>query len=194
MADEVARKTERAVAFDSKDFQRDLLRFLYQHLVRYTELTVRHAVKLDHAPPGCDDSDASHPLLASLSRKDESTPLDLLLDESEQRQEAAMASFASSSAAAYLVLTEWHGQSMFGIARYLKISTSYAYRCAARVRESTKAQYPMAWPGKLTRQDVRPWRRERATRAPHQFTFDFDDKLPFPFVEERDASPCGPCL
>jgi hypothetical protein len=47
-------------------YQKLLLSHLYQHLVRYTELQVRHAIRLDHTPLGAGQEDVAHPLMRKL--------------------------------------------------------------------------------------------------------------------------------
>ncbi|MDB5817810.1 MAG: hypothetical protein JWQ11_1450, partial [Rhizobacter sp.] len=50
-----------AFNLDDASSQELVLSHVYQHLVRYTELNVRHAVRLDHSVVGNDDE--CHPLM-----------------------------------------------------------------------------------------------------------------------------------
>ena len=70
----------KGVAVDLLDAasQNLVLSHVYQHLVRYTDLNVRHAVQLDHAPAGGEDGDA-HPLTYLLVSDDGRDPLALLI-------------------------------------------------------------------------------------------------------------------
>lgn len=151
-----------------------LLAHLYQHLVRYTELTVRHAVRLDHAPPGHDEGSDTHPLVRTLTG--DTGVLDgLLAREADQLQETALR-LHGSLAGAYLRLLRHFDQRMAAVSDHLRISTSYAYRRCAQARcvvaQSQHIPVPdvEALPG--------PWRRYRWVRQPTQLAFDFDDELP----------------
>jgi hypothetical protein len=66
------------------DEQEKFLSYLYQHLVRYVELVVRNAVRLDHSTGG-DASDEPHPLLGMLVADDGHDPLVTLLMEEAAR-------------------------------------------------------------------------------------------------------------
>src|SRR5690606_27239109 len=57
MAEAIASRTGRPVDFAVPDFQVLLVRHLSQALVRYAVLNVRHAVRLDPAAAGDDESD-----------------------------------------------------------------------------------------------------------------------------------------
>jgi hypothetical protein len=72
--------------------QKRLLSHLYQHLVRYTELTVRRAVRLDHAPGDAGQDDEAHPLTYLLVSQSGRHPLTEL-----REQEAAAASLRRRS-------------------------------------------------------------------------------------------------
>lgn len=61
------------VDLDAPADVRRLLAHLYQHLVRYTELQVRHAVRLDHSPDG--DEQTPHPLALRLAAQPHFDPL-----------------------------------------------------------------------------------------------------------------------
>jgi hypothetical protein len=78
MATAVAARHERAVDFDDPAFADLLLRYLYQALVRYTELNVRRAVRLDHG--GDDDADAPHWLMNRLAADGGGDPLSCLVE------------------------------------------------------------------------------------------------------------------
>ena len=75
MACNLSARKNVVVEFLNKSFQDLLISHLYQHLVRYTELNVRHAVRLDHAAPDGDQDYESHPLMGSLVSDDGQHPL-----------------------------------------------------------------------------------------------------------------------
>lgn len=156
--------------------QQRLLAWLYQDLVRYTDLRVRHAVRLDHAPPGFDDGDDVHPLARSLRSDAGRNALDPLLDrEADLCSEAALQAHGSL-AAAYVRLLRHFDNRMDAVAGHLLISISYAYRrCAlARCMAAQVLHIPIPDTAGLPG----PWRRYRLGRRQIQLTFDFDEQLP----------------
>ena len=157
--------------------QQRLLAYLYQHIVRYTELTVRHAVRLEHAPSGSDDAEtAVHPLARTLASDGGRDVLDTLM-EREADQSLEVAFHANGSlAAAYVHLLRHFDNRMDATADHLRISVSYAYRrCAqARCLVAHLQHIPIPADGILPG----PWRRYRLIRQPVQLSFDFDEALP----------------
>ncbi|WP_213954907.1 MULTISPECIES: hypothetical protein [unclassified Variovorax] len=156
--------------------QQRLLAYLYQHIVRYTEVTVRHAVRLEHAPGGSDDGEAGHPLARTLASDAGRNVLDALLErEADQSLEIALQSHGSL-AAAYIRLLRHFDNRMDAAANHLRISVSYAYRRCAQARCLAVHLQHIAVPG--TDMLPGPWRRYRLIRQPVQLTFDFDEELP----------------
>lgn len=86
--------------FSNLDYQEKIIGFLYQKLVRRSELNVRYAVRLDHAPAG-EPEDAVHPLLAKLAADEGLEPLAILIEREEAAadHEAEPASYESPAAA-----------------------------------------------------------------------------------------------
>lgn len=160
---------------NEKDQQR-LLAYLYQHIVRYTEVTVRYAVRLEHLPSGYDDGDDVHPLARTLASDAGRNVLDALVErEADQSLEAAL-QVHGSLAAAYVRLLRHFDNRMDATADHLRISVSYAYRRCAQARclaahlQHIPVQGSDILPG--------PWRRYRLIRQPVQLSFDFDEELP----------------
>lgn len=163
IAVDLAEKNGAVIDFDDPVFQDQLLRHLYQHLVKYTETVVRYAVKLDKPIDGEDISAEDHP--AMLRRVDvgnePADPLAQLL-----AREAAAASVVTvtpheSRAAAYVHLLARCNNSMRAAADALRISLSYCYfrfneaKAAVSVQENLRPIVGDAsfLPG--------PWRRFR---------------------------------
>jgi DNA-directed RNA polymerase specialized sigma24 family protein len=156
--------------------QQRLLAYLYQQIIRYTEVTVRHAVRFEHAPSGCDDGEDVHPLTRTLASDAGRNVLDALLErEADQSLEVALQAHGSL-AAAYVRLLRHFDNRMDATADHLRISVSYAYRRCARARCLAEHLQHISVPGT----DILPgpWRRYRLIRQPIQLTFDFDEGLP----------------
>lgn len=168
-----------AANFLDPAFQHLLISHLYQRLVRYTEVKIRHSVRLDQAMPSYDE-DASHPLLRTLVSDEGSHPLIALEREQHEAAQTLSPALEHSQAVAYLVLLHHFGNSMRSVASYLLISKSYAYqRCArARLHVICQQQAPLAGAGVSGQALPRPWRRSRLIRVPDQLAFPFDAELP----------------
>lgn len=158
------------------DDQRRLLSHIYQHLVRYTDLNVRHAVRLDHAPAGGEDGDV-HPLSHLLVSNDGRDPLGELIEHEAQRDLEAKLDGHGSLAAAYVHLLRQCDNRMPAVAEHLRISVSYAYfRCAhARRLAAHMTHIPIP---SVERFAQGAWRRFRLRRPQVQLAFDFEDNLP----------------
>lgn len=191
MAETVSARLHVPIDFLDATFQQVLLSHLYQHLVRYTDLNVRHAVRLDHAAPGDDEHTAAHPLSNMLSSDDGSDPLSLLIAAEEKPCRPSHANEHHSLASAYLMLLDHFGNRMRNVANHLLISTSYAYRCCAKAHLFTGCQHALELAPPVSMTMLRPWRRQRALRIPRQMEFDFDDKLPLAIRESSDYLPAS---
>ncbi|MDA7418045.1 hypothetical protein PGB34_16900 [Xenophilus arseniciresistens] len=113
--------------------QQRLLAHLCQHLVRYTELTVRHAVRLEHGT-GSDGSEDGHPLARTLTSDGGRSVLDALMErDAEQLLERELQAHGSQ-AAAYIQLLRHFDDHMEAVALHLRVSVSYAYRRCAHAR------------------------------------------------------------
>lgn len=157
-------------------FQDLLLRHLYQALVRYTEVHVRHGVRLDHAVGDNMEDNATHPLMNRLASDDGRDPLAHLLIGEEQSNLPDVDAPHPSLAGAWRVLLQDCGQHMPSVARRLLISDSWAYRCCARARDLARSQHPIALAPAEAGQ-LGPWRKQRAWRTPRQLEFDSDSPL-----------------
>ena len=179
MARTLAAKHRIAIDFADPAFQKMLLSYLYQHLVRYTDTTIRFAVRLDHSPGQDTDRATPHPLLNMLTNGDADDPLSLLLASENRPVLPLRADEQHSLASAYLVLLKHLGNRMHSLAKHLLISPSYAYRCCAKARGLVARQHALLLMPPVTAASLKPWRRQRALRIPRQIEFDFADRLPF---------------
>lgn len=170
-----------AMQFADAGYRRQLLSHLYQHFVRYTETTVRRAVRCRRRQGDEDQLD----LLAELLPADESC--DPLYGLSTQAVPEADPDAQLSQASAWLFLVGRSGNEVRRLADHLLISVSHCYRCLAQARDLARRQRPL--PVRCTsRQGVplqpRGWRRCRYERRPTQ--------LRFPFVSEPTLWRPGP--
>lgn len=176
------------------DHQQLLLSHLYQHLVRYTELTVRRAVRLDHSPGGTDGE--AHPLTHLLAADEFSDPLVALMrtrDQCEQLGAETSLDAHQSLASAYFCLLERLGGRMSALADHLLISLSYCYRRCAHARTLAVHQLALPSAAMVTDPGFIPgaWRRYRLRRQPVQLSFDFESDVVL-FVEPLYAESLGP--
>lgn len=176
MSHVVAQRAGVAIDFTDASFQQTLLAHLYQHLVRYTELQVRHAVRLDHPSAGDADSGHASPLLDRLLHGDTKDPLACLLADEARHALAPTSNEHYSVASAYVLLLD-RFKSMYGVARQLRISSSHAYRCCRKARVLAIHQHALALPPAPTVAMLRPWRRQRMERKARQLEFDFSEEL-----------------
>ncbi|MGN6704017.1 MAG: hypothetical protein ACTHKB_13780 [Burkholderiaceae bacterium] len=170
---------------DPKD-QDLLLSYLYQQLVRYTDLHFRYAVRLDHRHDD-DKEDEPHPLLSKLAASELSDPLAALL----VREEAARAEIEEpnchhSLASAYVHLLRQFDNRMSAVAEHLLISLSYCYARYARVRLCAERQHPIPMHQIGSHRHFVPgaWRSFRLRRTPVQLAFDFDAEQPLAFMSK----------
>jgi hypothetical protein len=188
MAETLASRKKRVVAFENAEFQDLLLAYLYQELVRYTELNVRHAVRLDHASHEDAGDDGIHPLMRTLASDEGRDPVALLIEhEAEALREEAAQDSLDSLAGAYVHLLRQFDNRMAAVAEHLLISTSYAYQRCAHARLLATHQRPMPMQSCGGCSLAGPWRRFRLQRTPLQLAFDFDDGLPL----EPSGSSCA---
>ena len=155
-----------------------MLRYLYQALVRYTELNVRKAVRLDHAVGHDADEGEPHWLSNRLVSDNGHDPLSHLLCAEDAAGQMSDGEDHPSLAGAWLRLLRLHGNRMQAVARGLLISTSYAYRCCAKARWLAGTQNPIPFDAEGLGHRLGPWRRSRAIRIPRQLEFDFNEGLP----------------
>lgn len=166
MANDMASRNGVTIAdFLDRASPKVLLSHLYQKLVRYTELNVRHAVRLDHAINPDDGEEAANPLMHRLAGDDGSDPLSYLRAIEDAPDLALYSRYQHSLAGAYLALLNRLGNHMRVVARHLLVSLSHAYRCHARARWFATHQWPLRLP--MDEADFRlgPWRRARTGAA-----------------------------
>lgn len=189
MAKELAAYDGVTADFLDPVFLKTLLSHLYQKLVRYTERNVRYASRLDHSNNPDTGEDAEHPLMNKLVGDDGRDPLSYLQAIEEAPDLALYSQHLHSLAGAYIALLNRLGNHMHAVAGHLLISLSYAYRCYARARWFAARQMPLTLPMAEADFVLGPWRRSRASRAPTQLAFDFEDALPFGSTQSDHASP-----
>ncbi|RST45401.1 hypothetical protein EJI00_24060 [Variovorax sp. DXTD-1] len=176
MVDTLARK---GVVIDLLESEQQslLIAHLYQHLVRYTELQVRHAVRLDHAFDGAEGE--AHPLMYLLAAEQHYDPVVALMEAEDQAQAARDDEPAAhqSLAGAYLHLLRRFDNRMRDVADHLMISVSYCYQRCAHAR--CLAVHQQALPSTANGTTFVPgaWRRFRIWRMPIQLAFDFDKEM-----------------
>ena len=179
MAADIAACLGRPADFSDPEFQDLLIRHLYQALVRYTELHVRQAVRLDHASGHDAHEGEPHWLANRLVGGDNGhDPLSLLLCNEAAAGQISDGEDHPSLAGAWLKLLRLHGNRMQAVARGLLISTSYAYRCCAKARWLAGTQNPIPFDAEGLVRRLGPWRRSKVMRIPRQLEFDFEEKLP----------------
>ena len=154
-----------------------LLRHLYQALVRYTELNVRHAVRLDHGNGDEEDADAPHWLMNRLASDGGRDPLAHLVETEEAATHPDIDAPHPSLAGAWVVLLRACGNRMPVVAARLLISVSHTRRCRAKAEMLARRQHAIPLAPPRTGAELGPWRRYRAIRAPRQLAFDFDGPL-----------------
>lgn len=172
---------------DQPSAQQRLLSHLYQHLVRYTELNVRHAVRLDHAVPGGEDDDC-HPLMRALVSDDGRDPLAELIARDDATLHDGHVDGHGSLAAAYVLLLRRFDNRMRDVAAHLLISESWAYQRCARARELAIWQRSVPTCSRDERFVPGPWRAYRLRRTPMQLAFDFDEELPLQIDAETHSN------
>lgn len=173
-------RDRKGVAFDflNKSFQDLLISHLYQHLVRYTERNIRHAVRLDHVGPRNDQDGELPALMRMLIGDDGQHPLTMLVEEEEISTQHLETDIHHSLAGAYVRLLRHFDNRMRAVAAHLLISESYAYRRCAQARLLAVCQKPIPLPMMEEAFIPGPWRRFRLQRTPTQLAFNFDDELP----------------
>ncbi|MCR6686554.1 hypothetical protein [Pseudoxanthomonas sp.] len=177
MAASVAARHGIPADFDDPVFADLLLRHLYQALVRYTELNVRHAVRLDHGNGDEEDADAPHWLMNRLASDGGRDPLAHLVETEEAATHPDIDAPHPSLAGAWVVLLRACGNRMPVVAARLLISVSHTRRCRAKAEMLARRQHAIPLAPPRTGAELGPWRRYRAIRAPRQLAFDFDGPL-----------------
>lgn len=156
--------------FDSAEYQQRIISYLYQELVRYTELNVRQAVRLDHALDGAEE-EGQHPLLAKLAADENSEPLTILLQrEGPDCVESREPEPYESPAAAYLGLLKRFDNKMMAVAAHLLISQSWCYNRFNNALKLAEQQWPLLKDAFAVAEGLEPrtWRKFRAVRYRRQ--------------------------
>lgn len=171
------------VDFENADFRDRLLAYLFQRFVRYNDRKIAAAQRFER------EDDSALPLLERLAAPT-LDPLSVALA-AEDYVDTPTPSYRHSQAAAWASFISLRGGHMPTVARHLMISESWCYRRYTRALRLAETQWPLpdAWPVPVGEQP-RPWRRFRAMRSPHQYSFDFDPGLPLtvPSCEETALS------
>ncbi len=178
MAGPLAERHGLPLDFLDPNFQDLLLRHLYQALVRYTELHMRHGVRLDHAIGDDAEDDAAHPLMNRLASDEGRDPLAHLLADEERATLPDRDAPHPSLAGAWLLLLEACGQRMSTVAMRLLVSPRHARHCRAKARQLARDQHAIALTPPTDANQLGPWRKYRAVRVPRQLEFDFGGGLP----------------
>ncbi|WP_343821322.1 hypothetical protein ISN75_09545 [Dyella marensis] len=167
------------VDFADADFRQRLLAHLFQHFVRYNDRRIAAALRFEV-------EDEALPLLERLAAPTPD-PLSVALA-TEEHVDMPLPSYRHSQAAAWASFISVRGGHMPTVARHLMISLSWCYRRYTRALRLAETQWPLpdglpVPPG----EQPQPWRRYRAMRTPHQFSFDFDPVLALdvPLADQR---------
>ena len=167
------------VDFADTDFRQRLLAHLFQHFVRYNDRRIAAALRFEV-------EDEALPLLERLAAPTPD-PLSVALA-TEEHVDMPLPSYRHSQAAAWASFISVRGGHMPTVARHLMISLSWCYRRYTRALRLAETQWPLpdglpVPPG----EQPQPWRRYRAMRTPHQFSFDFDPVLALdvPLADQR---------
>ena len=179
IAEHVAHKTGRPKDFKEPDFQSLLIAFLYQQLVRYTELNVRNAVRLDHAFSDDDEDGRPRTPLDKLAGDDGRDPLSYLLalETRTPDDSPSDATLLGTNAGAWAVFLRQCDNRMHTASMRLLISLSHAYHCVARTRQRATYQTALALRPRESEPRLGAWRKARYDRVPKQLSFDFDPVL-----------------
>lgn len=136
-----------------------LVRCLYNHCVKFTDTRVRHAVRLDHAAPGDNESD-HHWLADRLAADDGMHPASLLETLESAPSEPRTPDPLHSAAASWLWLMHRFNHRMTDVAAFLLISVSWCNTCQRRARHRISTQWPLPYARPASSGDpVRPWRK-----------------------------------
>lgn len=165
-----------AIDLGNTAYQETLLSHLYQRLVRYTERTVRHALRLDQQDR--DEAPADrYDLLNNSSNGGTHDPLALLIAQESTSSQNDEPNPHQSLASAYLHLLRRHGGRVDTLAGYLLISTSHCYRCCSKARHLARCQRTLCMTPSHDQDDraLKPWRKFRVTRIARQLDFEFHE-------------------
>lgn len=158
LALEIGQRRGRRLDLEDGDDADLLVRYLYNHCVKYAERVVRHAVRLDHAARGDADRD-DHWLNDRLMADDGAHPLSLI----ESAEDASPEPFGpdpyQSPAAGWVRLMQRFGR-MSDVAAFLMISASWCYTCCREAAREARTQWPLPHGLAVGDDDsaLRPWR------------------------------------
>lgn len=175
LAFDIGAKQGRALDLSDPDDASLLIRYLYNHCIKYGETVVRHAQRLDHSTT---DEDGGHWLLKQLAADGGADALSLLEAESEAAPRLEEPDPYHSPAAGFVWLLQRFDQRMADVAGFLLISLSWCYRCCHEARQQAYRQWPLP---NLTiggnEEAIRPWRTFKLLAEqpedPGQLPFDF---------------------
>jgi hypothetical protein len=176
IACDLAETQDVAAYLASPEHQEMLLRYLYQHVVRYRERKIRHAIRLDQDR---EEGPDKYDLLSNSSARDIPDPLAALIARESERLQDDEPSPHGSVAGAYAYLLRNYGDNMRALADYLLISVSYCYRCYARAGQLARSQHSIFCGATHDDKTVLPprrWRNYRVQRAALQPTSDLHER------------------
>ena len=183
LAHDMGEKRGRALDLDDAEDASLLLRYLYNHCVKFTETVVRHAHRLDHAAAG-DEEREHHWLMDRLTADGGSHPLSVLEDMESQASERDDLDPYHSPAAGWIRLIQRFNQRMTAVAEFLLISPSWCYSCWRVAHHMARTQWPL--PAGIDAFDrdasIRPWRKFKLPTASsidmRQFVLNLPTPLP----------------
>ncbi|MGW8309037.1 MAG: hypothetical protein ACWGIK_25045 [Achromobacter pulmonis] len=161
-------------AFECPQYQEKIVSYLYQKLVRYTDLNVRRAIRLDHAPDGVEEG-GQHPLLAKLAADAGLEPLAILMARENSVSTGSTEPCPHESpAAAYLRLLQRFDNKMLEVAAYLLISRSWCYHRVNEALTLAKRQWPLPKEALAVAEGFEPrsWRKFRSVKSWRQLELD----------------------
>lgn len=185
LAHDIGLKRGHPLDLDDGDDASLLIRYLYNHCVKYDETVVRHATRLDHGASDGDDN-PHHWLLDTLVSDDGEHPLSLLeLFESAEREPPDPDPY-HSVAASWLHLLQRFDQRMTDVAAFLLISLSWCYTRCRAARQLADTQWPLPHTPTAADDALQPWRKfklpARQRNEPLQLAMDYWNK---PMQPER---------
>ncbi len=177
------------IDFLNPDCQDRIIAYTYQKLVAYAEKTVRYAIRLDHGPPGADDTAPT--LMERLRDPGSPDPVEQLIAWEEYQEPPTVDPHRSCACAYVLLLRHFNGR-MPAVAHFLRISVSHTYRCCARARQTEVQQIPISMHVQDAAFQPRPWRSFKLCRVPRQLALDFGEGLfdKDSFQSSTRSSPC----
>jgi hypothetical protein len=184
LALEIGERRGRALDLRHGDDAGLLIRYLYNHCVKYAERVVRHAVRLDHAARGDAERD-DHWLNDHLAADEGEHPLSLLESAETATAEPAAPDPYQSPAAGWIRLLQRFDRRMSDVADFLMISASWCYTCCRQASHEARTQWPLPHGLSVGDDDsaLRPW---RTFKLDPRFTGECEGQLAFDYWSRPD--------